>query len=111
MSGADSQLTYCGSSFEPTFLLQVSSGWAPMPWIATMLGRSGQLRFGMKRDDGRTRSRPDGRLSTLREGRKAPSVLSHLPSRSEPSKLSAPIFSESCLLNYHLQGLERESEN
>jgi len=111
MSGADSQLTYCGSSFEPTFLFQVSSKWAPMLWIATMLGCSNQLRFGMKKDDGRTRSPPDGRLSTLREGRKAPSALSHLPSRSEPSKLSAPIFSESCLLLTIFKDLERELGN
>jgi len=76
-----------------------------------MLGCSNQLRFGMKKDDGRTRSPPDGRLSTLREGRKAPSALSHLPSRSEPSKLSAPIFSESCLLLTIFKDLERELGN
>ena len=33
-----SQLTYCSSGLPAfTFLHQVSSGWAPIPWIATML--------------------------------------------------------------------------
>jgi len=39
MRSSWSQLTYCAClwSSQPTFLHQVSSGWAPMPWMATIL--------------------------------------------------------------------------
>jgi hypothetical protein len=37
---SSSQLIHRGFSLVPAFLHQLSSGWAPRPWIATMLGRS-----------------------------------------------------------------------
>ena len=40
MFSLSSQLIHCGFSLVPAFLHQLSSGWAPRPWIATMLGRS-----------------------------------------------------------------------
>jgi hypothetical protein len=35
---SSSQLTHRGLSLVPAFAHQLSSGWAPRPWIATMLG-------------------------------------------------------------------------
>jgi hypothetical protein len=37
MLSSSSQLTHLGLSLVPAFVHQLSSGWAPRPWIATML--------------------------------------------------------------------------
>lgn len=49
--GCFSQLTYCGSASGPIFLLQLSSGCAPMPWIAIMLEYSSISTFEFQMTD------------------------------------------------------------
>jgi hypothetical protein len=70
ISSWTSQLTHRGVSFVPTFLHQLSSGWAPIPWIATMLRTVSILagRHGVRRRTYSTvfRGSSAGSRSTLR---------------------------------------------
>jgi hypothetical protein len=88
-----SQLTHLGFSLVPTFLHQVSSGWAPMPCTARILGACQLLTHNIHIDDG------SGRRFTRwsRRSHRARPVLAraaleprcrHL-SRPEPELLSA----------------------